>query len=56
MDFGGPDFFAAAFFAAAGFFALELRSLFRRAFFFAWPLRRFIFCELRRSNLPMARR
>jgi hypothetical protein len=25
----------------------------RRAFFFAWPLRRDIFCEWRESNFPM---
>jgi hypothetical protein len=28
----------------------------RRVFFFTCALRRFIFCELRRSNLPMAGR
>src|SRR5262249_9404708 len=56
--FGGVDFsfFGAAFFwgAAAGvrFFAASLRRA-ARSFFFTCALRRFIFIELRRSNLPM---
>ena len=53
VDFGGVDFFAVVLFAAVFFGALTARSRLRRAFFLAWPLRRVIFCDLRRSNLPM---
>ena len=53
--FGGADFFAAVFLAAVFFGAFTARRRLRRAFFFAWPLRRVIFCDLRRSNLPMGR-
>ena len=51
-DFGGADFLAAFFGAVAGF-AEAVRFRLRRAFFFTCALRRFIFCEFRRSNLPM---
>lgn len=52
--FGGADFLAAAFFGA--FAAVDeetVRFAFARPFFFTCALRRFIFWELRRSNLPM---
>lgn len=51
--FGGADFLAAAFFVAAGF-AEAVRTRLRRAFFLVCALRRFIFCEFLRSNLPIA--
>ena len=50
--FGAGDFFAPWVVAA-------LRSAdwrLRRAFFFTWPLRRFIFCEFRRSCFPTGAR
>ncbi len=45
------DFLAAFFGATSAFLAEEARA--SRSFFLAWPLRRFIFGELRRSFLPI---
>ncbi len=52
-DAAGAAFFFGVRFAAVvvGFFTV--RSFAARAFFFTCALRRFIFCELRRSNFPM---
>src|SRR5689334_11489658 len=51
-DFGGADILAAFFGTVAGF-AEAVRFFLRRDFFFTCALRRFIFCEFLRSNLPM---